>query len=105
MKPIGGKMRQRVTTLMFVDDRDIHRPQNRAQKPGGTMTACRPTADTGRGVGVVHGALNRPQHWRLTAILPYLLKNFRVMLAKEMVQVVMTPCERSHDRLIAVWTN
>ena len=36
MKPIGGKMRQCVTTLMFVDDRNIDRAQNRAQKARST---------------------------------------------------------------------
>ena len=105
MKPIGGKMRQCVTTLMFVDDRNIDRPQNRAQKARSTVTASRPTPDTVRWIGLIHGPLNSVQHRRLTAILPDVVKGLRLMRAKEMVHVVMTPREHSHDRLIAVRAN
>ena len=40
MKPIGGKMRQCVTTLMFVDDRNIDRAQNRAHRQVGIDRAA-----------------------------------------------------------------
>jgi len=57
MKPIGGKMRQRVTTLMFVDDWNIHRSQDRPQKARSTVTAGRPAADIGPWICLIHDAL------------------------------------------------
>ena len=105
MKPIGGKMRQRVTTLMFVDDWNIHRPQDRAQKAGSTVTPSCPVPETIGWIGLIGSALDSAQNRRLTAILPDVIKGLGLMWTKEMVQVVMTPREHSHDCLKAVRAN
>ena len=46
MEPVSGKERQRVTTLMVVEDGNIDRPQNRAQKARSAVTTSRPVSDT-----------------------------------------------------------